>query len=423
MNILHAVQGYTPAIGGTEFLIQNVSEKLVSRHGDRVTVFTTAARYNCEVFTNPFIRQLRPGIETINGVTVRRFRVFNWLGPFLFFVQAAACKLNLPRNDRLRALYSGPIVFDMAREMARFPADVMAASSFPLLHMHYTVAAKKKSGVPVVLIGGLHPQEPWAFDQQIIFEAIHQADACIAYTGYERDYLLGKGIEAEKIHVIGVGVEPVAFAHADGGRIRQRYGLGDDPVVAFIGQHAGHKGIDTLILAMPAVWREFPSARLLIAGNPTRFTAVIRWRISELPPEYRQRVVMIDNFPESDKPDLFDACDVFAYPSGFESFGIAYLEAWIRARPVIGCRAGAVPSVIDEGQDGLLARYEDTDELARAIIILLQNPALRHDMGQRGREKTLSRYTWDMVSDRFRGVYQEVVSRSLSNRSTHVHAN
>jgi len=412
MNILHAVQGYTPAIGGTEFLIQNVSEKLVSHYGDRVTVFTTTARYNCEVFTNPFIPQLKPGTETINRVTVRRFRVFNWAGPLLYLIQSIACKLDLPRNDRLRALYSGPIVFNMVREMARFPADVMAASSFPLLHMHYTVAAKKKNGVPVVLIGGLHPQEPWAFDQQIIYEAIHQADACIAYTNYERDYLISKGIEAEKIHVIGVGVEPSAFARPDGGRIRRQYGWGGDPVVGYIGQHVGHKGIDTLILAMPAVWREFPSARLLIAGSTTRFTAVVRWRVSELPPEYRQRVIMVDNFPESDKPDLFDACDVFAYPSGFESFGIAYLEAWMCGKPVIGCRTGAVPSVIDEGQDGLLVSYEDKDDLAHAIITLLQNPALRYDMGRRGREKTLSRYTWDIVSDRFRLVYQQAISKS-----------
>jgi len=411
MRILHVVQGYAPAIGGTELLIQKVSEKLVSRHGDQVTVFTTTAARNCNVFTNPFYRQLSPGDTQVNGVLVRRFRVFNLLGPVLFYVQRLYAALHLPRDDYLRALYIGPIVFRMAREIARCPADVVAASSFPMMHMHYVVAAKAQSGVPAVLHGGLHPEEPWAFGQQIILDAIRQADAYIANTVYERDYLVRQEIDAAKLKVIGVGVEPEVFDQADGQRIRQKYGWGGDPVVAFIGQQAGHKGVDTLVLAMPMVWREFPRARLLIAGSRTRFSKVVRWRVSQLPRLCQPLVTVVDDFPESDKPDLFDSCDVFAYPSGFESFGIAFLEAWARGKPVIGCRAGAVPSVIDEGQDGLLVRYKDRTELAHAIMTLLRNPHLRHELGERGRKKTLSRYTWDIVSDRFRQVYQDVLRR------------
>ena len=409
MRVLHVVQGYTPAIGGTELLIQKVSEKLASSHGDPVTVFTTTAARNCNVFANPFYRQLRPGVETIHGVTVRRFRVFNLLGPFLFYVQRLYCALKLPHDDVVRALFCGPIILNMTREIARFPADVVAASSFPLLHMHYVIAARRRSGLPTVLHGGLHPEEPWAFDQQIIFDAIRQADAYIANTTYERDYLLDRGVDGERMHVIGVGVEPAEFAAADGRRVRERYGWGEDPVVAFLGQQVGHKGIDTLIFAMPIVWREFPRARLLIAGSRTRFSRVVRWRISQLPRMHQGLVTVVDDVPATEKPHLFDSCDVFASPSGFESFGITYLEAWIRGKPVIGCRAGAVPSVIDEGQDGLLVRYKDRADLAQAILTLLRNPELRREMGERGRKKTLQRYTWDKVGDKFRQVYETTI--------------
>ena len=412
MKILHVVQGYTPAIGGTEFLVQRISENLVARHGDEVTVFTTTAARNCNVFTNPFYRQLRPGVQEINGVPVRRFRVFNLFGPALFYVQRLYAALHLPRDDYLRALYMGPIVPTMTGEISRFQADVVAASSFPLLHMHYAIRAREMRHRPTVLIGGLHPEEPWAFGQRIILDAIRQADAYIAYTGYERDYLVDNGIDATKIHTIGVGVEPKAFASANGKRVRVRFGWGQDPVVAFIGQQAGHKGIDTLIQTMPIVWRKFPRARLLVAGSKTRFSKVVRWRISQLPRMCQRLVTVVDDFGESEKPDLFDACDVFAYPSGYESFGIAFLEAWIRGKPVIGCRAGAVPSVIDEGRDGLLVGYKDRDELAQAIIALLRNPQLRHELGERGRKKTLDRYTWDIVSDRFRQVYQDVLRKA-----------
>ena len=410
MRILHVVQGYAPAIGGTELLIQKVSEKLVARHGDEVTVLTTTAARNCNVFVNPLHRQLRPGTEWINGVQVRRFRVFNLLGPLLFYLQRIYCGLGLPRDDYARALYLGPIVPGMIGAIAGYPADVVGAASFPLLHMHYAIAARRRSGVPTVLSGCMHPEEPWAYDQQIIYEAIGEADAYVALTSYERDYLTGRGIDGGKIATIGVGIEPKEFAGANGRRIRERYGWGDDPVVGFIGQQVGHKGVDTLIFAMPAVWRAFPEARLLIAGSRTRFSKVVRWRVSQLPPEQQRRVTIIDDFPEAAKPDLFDSCDVFAYPSGYESFGIAYLEAWICGKPVIGCRAGAVPTVIAEGEDGLLVPYQDADALAEAAIALLSNPSRRHDMGERGRRKALQRYTWDIVSDRFREVYRRVVA-------------
>ncbi len=412
MKILHVVQGYAPAIGGTELLIQKVSEKLVARHGDEVTVYTTTAARNCNVFVNPFYRQLRPGTTEINGVTVRRFRVFNLLGPALFYLQRIYSALKLPRDDYLRALFVGPIIWNMTRAIARARADVVGAASFPMLHMYYAMAARRQTVRPTVLIGCLHPEEPWAFGQQIIYDAIHQADAYAALTTYERDYLVGRGIDGAKIAVAGVGVEPSGFAQADGRRVRERFGWGDDPVVAFIGQQAVHKGIGTLVQAMPEVWRAYPDARLLIAGSRAQYSGTVRRMVSQLPPEQGSQVTIVDDFPEADKPHLFDACDVFAYPSGFESFGIAYLEAWIRHKPVIGCRAGAVPSVIDEGRDGLLVRYKDREDLAQAILTLLRHPELRREMGERGRRKVLDHYTWDKVSDRFRQVYREAASRA-----------
>jgi glycosyltransferase involved in cell wall biosynthesis len=101
--------------------------------------------------------------------------------------------------------------------------------------------------------------------------------------------------------------------------------------------------------------------------------------------------------------------DVFAYPSGYESFGIAYLEAWASGKPVIGCRRGAVPSVIEAGRDGLLIDYQDEDMLAEAIIMLLKNPDWACDLGEAGKRKVLMHYTWPKVASRFREVYCEAL--------------
>lgn len=411
MKILHVVQGYSPAIGGTERLIQKVSEKLVARHGDEVTVFTSNA-YNLELFWRRDQPQLPVGTETINGVAVRRFPVFNRFSGLRRALAGGAYKLGLPFNDRLRALYNGPIIPEMTGAIAAAGADVVAASSFPLLHMHYALHGGRRAGVPVVFHGGIHTADDFGFNRPMIYRAIREADAYIANTRFERDYLVEqRGISPDKITVVGVGVDVELFEEADGRALRECYGWGDSPVVAFVGQQVPHKGIDMVFQAMQQIWPEFPDACLLIAGAKTTYSATIKHMLHQVPPDLQDRVAIIDDFAEEEKPAIFAACDMLAFPSGHESFGIVFLEAWAAGKPVIGARVGAIPTVIDEGRDGLLVEHRDADDLARAIRTLLSRPALRRELGANGQRKVKQRYTWNIVADKFRAIYEQALEQ------------
>src|SRR3990172_5299842 len=136
MKIAHFVQGYKPAIGGTEYLMQRISEQLVNHYRDDVTVYTTNA-YNCEAFNHRGVKVMEPGREVIDGVKVIRYKVFNQLAPALNVAQKISYRWSLPRNDLIRTVYSGPILPGLLAEMRNIEADVICASSFPLLHMHY----------------------------------------------------------------------------------------------------------------------------------------------------------------------------------------------------------------------------------------------------------------------------------------------
>ncbi len=161
---------------------------------------------------------------------------------------------------------------------------------------------------------------------------------------------------------------------------------------------------------MKIVWRDIPEARLLIAGAITWFTPQLEKLVcSELTETERTRVAFVHNFPEEEKPALFAACDVFAYPSRYESFGIAFIEAWAAGKPVVGCAAGAVPSVVDNGVDGMLVAVDDAPALGRALTRLLRSPELRKRMAQSGRAKVRQRYTWDVVAPRWRQVYERTL--------------
>ncbi len=416
MKILHIVQGYFPAVGGTERLIQKVSENLVANHQDAVTVFTTTA-YNLELFWRRDQPQLPPGIEMINGVTVRRFPVFNRFSGLRRFLAGTSYRLRLPFSDRLRALYNGPIIPGITRAIVTSGADVVAASSFPLLHMHDALRGGRRADVPVVLHGGIHTADAFGFERPMIYDAIHQADAYIANTTFERDHLVvERGVAPEKITVIGVGVDPEPFAAADGRAVRERFGWGDSPVVAFVGQQVPHKGIDVVFAAMQKIWPEMPEACLLIAGARSTYSATIRRLVNELPGEVQHRVAIVENFAEEEKADLFAASDFLVFPSGHESFGIVFLEAWAARKAVIGSRIGAIPAVIDEGRDGLLVEHRNVADLARAICVLLENPELRRELGENGRSKVQQRYRWDIIAAKFRTVYEDVIARRQSVR-------
>jgi glycosyltransferase involved in cell wall biosynthesis len=100
---------------------------------------------------------------------------------------------------------------------------------------------------------------------------------------------------------------------------------------------------------------------------------------------------------------------MLAFPSGHESFGIVFLEAWAARKPVIGARIGAIPSVVTEGQDGLLIEHRNVRELVEAIGALLRRPGRRDELGNAGYEKVCKQYTWDIVADKFRAVYEKTL--------------
>jgi len=73
------------------------------------------------------------------------------------------------------------------------------------------------------------------------------------------------------------------------------------------------------------------------------------------------------------REQLYKDCAILVVPSRYESFGMVFLEAMRYGTPVISCRAGGIPEVVEDGVTGILVPVEDVDKLALAIIDLLTN--------------------------------------------------
>ena len=410
MKILHVVQGYPPAIGGTEEAFGHLSEQLVRQFGDEVCVFTTNC-YGGDAFNRFGLPLMKAGTTKTNNVEVKRFKVIRWVSWLFKIPQYVAYKMKCNCSQYLRTLYQGPVIAGLGRAIRQSDADLVVASSFPLLHMYTAVKAAKKAAKPVILVGGLHPEDAWSFDRPMIAEALKAADACIAYTGYEAGQILKMGVAQENIYTIGLGVDLQTNNPETQADIRDRLGLNDVPVVGYIGQISAHKGVDLLVKAMQVVWVQHPETQLLIAGARRPFVEKVEELIAGLPDWQLNNIVIHYDFPDEEKASLYQALDVFVYPSRYESFGIAFLEAWNAHKPVIGRKVGAVPWVVEDGVNGLLFDSDDIGGLASAINQLIEDPELAHRLAENGNQKVISQYTWSAIACQFHAVYAEVIDR------------
>ncbi|MCP4219362.1 MAG: glycosyltransferase family 4 protein [bacterium] len=409
MKILHVVHAYSPALGGTEFLVQQVSEYLSNAAKESVSVYTTFA-YNTALFTDPKAASLQKDNEEeiINNVKVRRFPVKNRWGKYLYYLQYICFRLRLWGNGRLRMLYYGPISPALKKGIKEADHDIIVAAPFPLNHTNYVFKNRHKK--PVVLIGCMHTTDRHGFANPRLRKNIRRADGYVALSTHEKDYLVQEwGIDEKKIRVIGVGLKTECPPVKQ--EIRERLGINKGaPVIAFVGQHGLHKGLETLILSMKTIWQSYPAARLIIAGGTSPFTDSMKQLAAFIDGE--ERIFFLDNIDEELKNDILCGCDIFATPSGFESFGITIIEAWKRKRPVVACRIPATKSLICEYENGLLVDYKHAPELAQALQELLADPELRCKIGEGGYEKFVSTYSWEVVGKKYHDFYREVAGES-----------
>jgi len=96
-------------------------------------------------------------------------------------------------------------------------------------------------------------------------------------------------------------------------------------------------------------------------------------------------------------------------PSIHETFGIGYLEAWLHDKPVIGGDIPPLREVITHGTDGVVVAQR-IDDIAAAIVALLDDPALRAQMGAAGHAKLLERWDWEQVMDRVEEAHRRAVA-------------
>jgi glycosyltransferase involved in cell wall biosynthesis len=182
---------------------------------------------------------------------------------------------------------------------------------------------------------------------------------------------------------------------------RRELGLAPDARVVGLGARlTAQKGISYLLRAMPEVIGRVPNAVLVIAGEGP-LASELRGEAVRL--GVGRHVVFLG--PRVDMPALYRAFDLYVLPSVWEGLPMVLLEAMAAGCPIVASDVGGVTSAIESGISGLLVPARQPTDLARAIVRVLQDEALRQGFAREASRRFETHFTASVMTRRYESLY------------------
>lgn len=416
MRILFVTPAYPPFPGGGERYARSLAQVLVER-GHRVTAVTSHAQTEQELWRGT--KEKHVITESLDGVTVIRCPLRPFPGNrtgLLAWRKVMVLLSMLPGSQAATLRWMArfiPTFSLLEQTLAGLTGRFDLVHSFNLSWEYTAIAGwqfARQHQLPFVVTPFIHlgtGQDRVArnstMDHQL--HLMHNASRVLTLTAVEKEGLVELDIPKLQMDVIGGGLDPLpSLPNTD--ELLMRLGV-QRPFVICVGRASYEKGTIHAAQAVLALRKQGSPVSLVHVGQTSpefdRF-------LSRLDDGEREGIRPLGILNDSDKHGVLDEASALLLPSRTDSFGIVLLEAWAHSKPVIGARAGGIPGVIDDEQNGLLVTFGDVPELADVIARLLADPLLRQQMGQHGQQKLKTTYTWDKVAERVLENYHAVLT-------------
>lgn len=199
---------------------------------------------------------------------------------------------------------------------------------------------------------------------------------------------------AGKVAVIHNGISPEALSGFEpvGMPLPKRYILN-------VATYEAKKGQAYLVEAFSRLAGGYPDLHLVLAGRSAGAFDDLARQVAEL--GLAQRVTLLKDVPHHKVGALFAGASLFCLNSLKEPFGIVLLEAGVFGLPVVATRAGGIPEVVRDGEDGLLVPSADAGQLAAALATLLDDPGRAAALAASLRSRVLGEFGWQEAVRRY----------------------
>lgn len=235
----------------------------------------------------------------------------------------------------------------------------------------------------------------------------HEAARIITVSDHSaRDIVAICGVPREKVTVIHNAVSEDFYPSCDPLALAawgRRFGWTPRPFILFVGGADPRKNHRAVLEAYAGRREQLQSHTVIMVGTPAhRFGNLFD---SVAAAGLERHVVCTGPLPVSDLRMLYSHAEVFVFPSIYEGFGMPVLEAMACGAPVITSNTTALPEVA--GDAALLVNPEDTDELADAMVRVLNDSSLRAALREKGFRRA-KQFTWERAARQTLAVYRDV---------------
>jgi glycosyltransferase involved in cell wall biosynthesis len=397
LRILMIIQKFYPDFSGQGIQMQETAKKLVKRGVEVTFVSAGREKYLKEEQKDGYlIRRIVPGVPLIETSPGKRRRLWNLsFAVKLFFY--------LIKNRRS---------FDLIHLHTKTDA-LYAAALFSRLF-------RKKMIMEMTLMGAddaitIRTKDHFRWLKFFLFSHL---DGYVAISKALYEAYIAAGLSEKKIRIITQGVDTDRFRPAEDKKgLRKKLGLPlDGIIISFVGSFIERKGGDILTSAFARLKPKMNNVHLVIVG---------RYRFDEEKEPERadfskqilaeiERLCLKDNIifvgAKDNVEEYLTASDIFLFPSRKEGFGTAIIEAMAcLLPPVISAMPGISEEIVTDGEDGIIVTGENPEGFAEAVIGLALDEKLRRNMGGKARDKAASRFSLDMIAERYIKFYQEIL--------------
>ena len=376
--------------GGIMFLCVNISKKL-SNIGHILTIYTTNLDFANN--SNTFNKKL-PKNEKIENFTIKRTNV--WFSIFLFFVNPG-----------------------MYKQMMKDDFDIIHAVGIRSFQAFIAAIVSRKKNVPLVISdqGGLttHPDLKESsfkkrflikLQQPLIKFIVNQATKIIVPNEYEKKIFLDFSDET-KISIVknGIDLEEIKFFKPN---FCKRFEINNE-FILFLGRFHEVKGIDTLLKAIDLIKQNpfLDKIKIVIMGVDFGYEEKMEELIEKF--NLSKKLVIIKKPKREDVISAYNECKFLVLPSKWELSPLTPLEGFACKKTVISTTAHGIPFTISHNENCLLVPPSDPQNLANAILELIQNPLKCEKLAKSGFKMVSNEANLDSMSNKIFLVYEKAI--------------
>jgi spore coat protein SA len=361
-------------------------------------------------------------VQQYGNIQFRRRRMLwlddQYVNPLLVRLQGRAAVVS--------RFYCGTYIRQIARDLRRQNCDVVHVHCFPQF-----VAVIRKANPKLKIV--LHCHEEWLvqFDRAQMKSYIQQADLILGCSQFLVDRFRARfPAEAERFQVMYNGFDQESFLER---RSRVAPSRVAPKQLLFVGRVSPEKGVHVLLDAFAQVLAQYPNVELKIVGNdmplPRQFLQAVsdHPEVQELvrfcdahygstlranlPAHVRDHVHWLGAVLHTQVIEALSETDILINPSFYESFGNSVIEAMAAGVPVVASAVGGMKETMIPNETGLLVEAGNANQLAAAILTLLQDETACRRMGQAGRRRVSQRFTWDQIVEALLQQYERVIGQ------------